>query len=189
MRWKIVLALLFAMVPLALRAEEDAVIGENDVWKLSTTPQVALTQIGGSRSVLGGIGIGSILDDQWRMGIASRVLVGDVTADHGRLSLSTWDYLDVGGEFGYIFSPADLVHLDAGLYVAGGRILRERGDDNRSDFWIIEPSVAACLNLHQTWELGLRVGWRHTEGFGVGLMDDSDLREPVFTLFVRATEF
>ena len=187
MRWKIALAVLLTAAPLALRAQDDAVFGEEDIWKLYTTLSASLTQVDGGDSALLGLNIGTILEDQWRFGVAARTSVDSTTSDSGELSFDTWDYWDLGGEFGYIFAPASLVHADLSLFVGGGRIEDDGGDS--TDFMVVEPAIAACLNLHETWELGVRLGWRFTDGFEYGRLDDGDLTEPVYSIFVRATEF
>ena len=186
MRWKTVLALLVTALPLTLRAQDHAVFDREDVWKLYTTLQFSLTQAGGADQSLGGIGVGTIMNDQWRLGIDAHTQVDDLTSDNGDLELGTWDYWELGGDVGYIFAPASLVHADVGLFAGAGWF--DSGDDS-SDFLIVEPSAAVCLNLHETWELGLRAGWRYTDGFSAGALDDGDATELVFSVFARATEF
>ncbi len=189
MRWKVLLPLFALLVPPAVRAEDATVFSEADTWKLYTTPQASVTELGDQSTVLGGLGIGTILNDQWRFGLQVRTQLDEVTVERSGLTLSTWDYWDYGLDLGYIFAPASLVHVDAGLFLGGGKIEPDRDSSESTDFAVIEPSVAACLNLHETWELGLRLGWRWTDGLSIRSLDDDDADELVLTLFFRATQF
>jgi hypothetical protein len=173
-------------------AQDTAVFTDDDAWKLYTTPHVKFMEINGNNATIGGVGIGTVLNERWTFGAAGRLLINDIKADEdGNVNLDSWDLWDAGAEVGYIFAPASLVHLNPSLYFGGGQAQLDYAFDGQetASFIVLEPQIAVCLNLHETWELGVAVGYRWVSGVDTPALSDEDLSDLTGTIFVRATEF
>ncbi len=173
-------------------AEDRAVLNEEDVWKLYTTPQVKFMDINGNNTTFAALGIGTILNDHWYFGFLGQINMNDadVNEDSGHASIDRYDMWDAGAEIGYIFAPASLVHLDGSLYFGGGQVtIQDFGSEDESGYVVLEPQVSALINLHEVWELGAGVGYRFTDGVDTPAVSDSDLTDITYRVFLRATEF
>lgn len=184
-------ALLAGLLALPAFAADRAMLDDTDTWKLYTAPEVSFSDINGSTEALLGLGIGTILNNQWTFGLAAHINPNDLGGD-ADVGVEKWKFWNAGGEVGYIFAPASLLHLNASLFVGGGQIKVEDsffGGDDSDGFLIVEPRLSLCLNLHETWELGIGVGYRWVDGVNFDGLDDDDLSNVTGTVFLRATEF
>lgn len=187
---------IFAMVvclgATAVMAQEKSVlVDDEDIWKQYTRPEVKVTDVNGNQATLGGVSIGTILNDQLYFGITGDILVDKITADDDSdIRLDRWDWWYAGAEVGYIFNPDSLVHLSVSSLFGGGQIeFKDTPDDDTDGFWIIEPGIQANINLSDTWEFGLGVSYRWTSDIDLDGVEEDDLTDVAFTAFFRALEF
>ncbi len=185
-------ALLICLAAVSVQAKDEALLNDQDAWKLYTAPEISFSKVNGDVQALGGLGIGTILNDRWTFGLAGRISVNDVnTGEGGDYSLDQWKHWYAGGELGYIFAPDRLVHLNPSVFVGAGEAKAKGyiGSEKSGDFLVVEPRLALCLNLHETWELNVGVGYRWTDGLDTLAVEDDDLTDITWFVQLRATEF
>jgi hypothetical protein len=187
-------ALLVCLSAISVLAKDTAVLNDADVWKLYTKPEISFSDINGDLETMGGVGIGTILNEQWTFGLAGHISINDIKAQEGSsdFRIDRWNFWYAGAEVGYILSPQSLLHLNPSILGGGGQIEVDNSpfDDHRTaSFVIVQPQLALCLNLHETWELGASVGYRWISGADINGLTDEDLSDLTWSVFLRATEF
>lgn len=189
-----VLAAFVTMLAVApVMAEFQTVLDEEDVWKLYTKAELKLSDVAGDTAELGGIQVGGILNDQIVVGLGAYALINDVNSpDEAYLTLESMDlwYAGLIGE--YIFTPAALIHFSAGALLGYGNVepgLVSGGGRSETDFFVLEPTANAMVNLTDTIEVGVSLSYRWTDGSDTGPYDDSELAGFGAGLFIRFAEF
>lgn len=186
---------MLALIAMPVLAKDQTLLEEEDVWKLYSKFEFKITEIASDTAEIGGIQVGTILNDQLGFGVGFYALLNDIAVDNPALvTPKAFDIWFVGGTVEYDFAPASLIH--PALYLTGGygymqlEAVPGAGDnDKESDFLFVEPGLNVAVNLNETVELGLGVGYRIANGSDVKGLEDEDLSSVVGNAYVKFTEF
>jgi hypothetical protein len=188
---------MLALIAMPVMAKDQTLLEEEDVWKLYSKFEVKVTEIGSDVAELGGVQVGTILNDQLGFGLGVYALLNDVESDNaGIADPNAFDIWWLGATVDYDFAPASLLHPSIYVFAGGGWMNlegvgdAEADDEKHSDFLFLEPGLNLSVNLNETVELGLGVGYRITNGSdGADGFKDGDLSAMVGNIFVKFTEF
>ena len=186
----LVLALLACTAP--ARAVDKSLITEDDTWNLYTKLAPSLTELGSDTAIWGSVEVGGILNGTLAIGLRGTTLLDDVSPGFdGYESVDQFDATLIGLNVEYTLFSEALVHGSVGLMVGGGSITLGGNSNTDVDLIVVEPAVNFMLNVTQTSELGLGLGYRYMDpdgGSSSGL-DEGDFSGVSLTLFLRLTEF
>lgn len=177
------------MAPLLAKAADHAIFYDEDKWNMYTSPQLQIVEIGDGQANIGTLSIGTMWNENWRLGVRLGAMTSDATVNdgYGDVRFHAWGSREVGLDVGYLFRPADLFHVELALAVSSASY--ETSGDGKNNFAIYTPSLNLCLNTHTDYELGAGIGWRFCDGFSAGTLDDADASGMALIFFLRITEF
>ena len=187
MRWTWMAMLACIAATSVVAQEKRTLIDDEDVWKLYTRPSVKISEVGGDDAAIGELGIGTTMNDQLHIGAAADILFNDTVNPDTGDNIDRWDFWYAGLDLGYTFAPESLVHVTVNTIVGGGSVKVEGGDSE--GFWIIEPGIAACINVSERVELGVGATYRFVSGADAPGLDDDELNEASGNIFFRVHEY
>ena len=186
----LVLALLAYAAP--ARAVDKSLITEDDTWNLYTKLAPSLTELGSDTAIWGSVEVGGILNGALAIGLRGTTLLDEVSPGFdGYDSVDQFDATLIGLNVEYTLFSEALVHGSAGLMVGGGTLKLGGNSNTDVDLIVVEPAVNFMLNVTQTSELGLGLGYRYMDpdGGSASGLDEGDFSGFSLTLFLRLTEF
>lgn len=192
---RLLIALLGCSLALPAFAADEALFGEGDTWNLFTRLDLKYSDLGGDSGVMGGVQVGGILNDKLSIGLGGYALLTEVdVAPNGYDNPEDFDIVYGGLTMEYTVFSHKLVHASLGTLIGGGQIRLDRtkgGEDEKIELFVIEPQFNLLLNISQTSELGIGIGYRHADPYDSDIegVESGDLSGLVGTLFVRLTEF
>ena len=187
--------LVLAGLALSARAADEALFNEDDTWNLFSTFEARFSELGQDDGVLGGIRVGGILNDRFAVGAGYYALLQEVDVGVNNYeNLQEFDLWYGGLVLEYTLFAHKLVHTSVSGLIGGGEIRLDQlgsGDDRDISLFVLEPTFNLLINITQSSELGLGIGYRHADAYGSSSegLASGDLSSAVGTLFLRLTEF
>ena len=190
-RW---MAWLAAVVISPVFAQDQTVLTEDDVWKLYSSADVKIGEVGEEAMASAGISAGGILNDTCFIGIRYGINLDESSVDGPPFAtIDSYGMSTLGLETGYILIPSDVLHVQFGLGAGGGDVdVQYKNHDESAEtsyFGYIEPAVDALVNLTDTCEIGVGVSYRWCFGTSLASFDDEDLSSFQGRLMVRFHQF
>lgn len=185
----LMVAILAGLTAATAMAKEETLLSDSDSWQMYTRPEVSCTRIGGKTTALGSLSVGWMLNDKLSLGPTATANLSAINDDGG--DIKRFDLWDAGLRAEYTLQASKLCHVSASLSVSGGNITVTAPNDSEDStgFIAIEPGVNAAINIWDTVEVGVGVGYRFTDGADVGSHDNNDFQNFTGSIFVRLTEF
>jgi hypothetical protein len=183
---KYVLLFLFMTTTVTALAQEQTLISGDIESGGFGGPAVKITRLNGETGVLVGGRGGWIVNHKFVLGGGGYGLVTNVKAKTTD-SIHQNIELGYGGlDLEYIASSDDLLHLSLGLLIGGGGIAYKDENDNFMDahhramkgFFVLEPNVAANLNVTHFFRLAAGLSFRYINGLNSTLSTNADLSGP-----------
>lgn len=181
---KILFTLLAALATTSVLAKDETLLTDLDIWKLYTRPELSITEIADSTTSIFEIGVGAQLNDKLALGPAFGVSLREIDTDDG--DIDRFDLWHAGLRADYTFHASKLYHASAALLIGGGSVKVQEFDT--AGYFLVEPSVNGAANIWDDVELGITLGYRHTDGAETGDLDDGDFSGLKLGIFVRVTE-
>lgn len=176
----------------AQKGRDHALITDEDQWNLYTKLSPSLCDIGDDTGIWGSLEIGGILNEGLAIGVRATTLLDE--AEPGLGSSATVDKFDAtygGVNIEYTFFSSEVFHGSLGCFGGMGQVKFGGRNDGKVDVAVIEPAVNIMLNVTQTSEVGLGLGYRYMDPSGSGSsgLDYGDFSGLDFSIFLRLTEF
>jgi hypothetical protein len=186
-------SVLTVLISIAAMGDERTVFDESDVWKLYSRLEAKFTEFDGESAQLGGVTVGTLLNERIGFALSAYTLLNSITLEHSDFEdIDSFDLWLGGVLIDYTFAPRDLIHLNMGVLLGGGRIeakARTTGKRESEDFALVEPGLNLLVNLTKTIEFGIGVSYRFVDGYDRAGVDDSDMSGVAGSVFLRLTEF
>ena len=193
---KFCIALLALVSTFAVHAADKALLDEEDTWQLYTKLNYKYSQIGGDTAQYGGIEVGRLLNEDLGFSLGAYALLHDVENDNDEENNDTIEAFSswYGGlTVERFFSSSELFHPSLYLFAGGGilqfkdPVLREEQEE--AAYALIEPGANFMVNINQTIEFGLGLGYRVAIGTDRTGFSDDDVNSYTINAFFRFTQF
>lgn len=171
---------------------DQALLTEDDRWNLYTKLAPSWCDLGDDHGLWGSVEIGGLLNNKLSFGVRGTVLLDDTEPGFDRhAEVDKMDAALGGIAIEYTFFSRALLHGSLGCFAGLGQVEMGGGSDAEVDVTVVQPALNLMINVSQTIEFGLGLGYRFmdprgSEAEGLGADDFSGL-EP--SLFLRLTEF
>jgi len=179
----------------AFNSEESTFFDEEDTWNMYSRLGIPFSEVGSDDGFWGSVEVGGILNNWFAAGLRLTSLMQEVEPGfNGYDNPQAFDIMYYGAAFEFTPWARNLVHPSIGFFIGGGQMRLDRtsnGNDEDVDLFVMEPSFNLMVNLTPRSELGLGIGYRHSDTYGSNIIgvDDGSLSGAVGTLFLRLTNF
>jgi hypothetical protein len=188
-----VLALLFVLGSLSLKAQTETLIGDGNRFGGFGGPLFQMAQVDNELAFYSGGGGGMIVNGKFFIGGFGMSLQTDHVVDVDVLGFDVPHYTDFGFGglwLGYIHKPNKLLHLNFSLPFGGGGIefdrIAEGADADIDDaVFVINPSVGVELNIVSWMKLNANLGYMVVAGANNPYMGSTALSSPNLQLGLK----
>jgi hypothetical protein len=163
--------------------QPETLLGNKKISKnvgFMLAPTFGLTSMDGSAASLFSLRGGAVFNDKLTVGGFYSLSLNQIQPKSEIIPNIYMDYRAAGGFVEYTAFSNKLLHLTFPLFIGGGEV--EMDNDNGSDlelgernFFLIEPTVMAELNLHKHVRLNLGTGYRFVGNMNYRNMNQADI--------------